>query len=226
MQIRDIRATSNEARVFRAEVIEKVQIYDCLVRLALSDSTNDVIYCLIEGIFWVEKLNLIILGDKLILGPFKVYLVSKEHVSFYAPKMNDKTISKFYIHYQPNDLNCKLELERLHQNSFPKIIFTNLRECENLCFGSNLSRVNIIAVIIDYVVESRPEKDNLFKIKIVDQSSEAGKYAQINIFLSDFSFNISSLGDIIVLRGVSFRKFKGKIVGTYNKLSIGLGVFH
>ncbi|CAG9323012.1 unnamed protein product [Blepharisma stoltei] len=225
MLIRDITANLNESRIFRGEVLEIVQIHDTLTRFLLSDSSDDVIYCLLEGLFWVDKIRLIIVGDKLILGPFKVLKVPENFESFYAPKIEGKIVSDFYIHYQPHDLHCKLELERVDTNPLSKIRFKDLQECKNLATALSISRVNIIGVIVDFVIESRHEKDNLFKLKLVDQSLEEREFIQINIFLNDFSLKISNLGDIFAGSGISFRTLKGKAIGTYNKLSKGFGIY-
>jgi len=135
-------------------------------------------------------------------------------------------ISENYIHYQPHDLNCKIELERLNINTLTRIPYKTLNECESLANNLSISRVNILGVIIDYVVENKLGKDNFFKLRLIDQSLDIEKSIQMNIFLKDSSINVMSIGDIFVANGVSFKIFKGKVVGTYNKLSKGFGVFH
>ena len=109
MLIKDILPNPKD-KFLRAEVKEKVEIIEGLTRILLEDRNGDCIYCLLEGIHWNEKARLIIPGDKLILGPFKLLEVPEKYRAFYAPTVSSRYVSDLYISYSSTDFEVRLEV--------------------------------------------------------------------------------------------------------------------
>ena len=128
MLIREILPNPKD-KFLRAEVREKVEIIEGLTRILLEDRNGDLIYCLLEGIHWNEKARLILPGDKLILGPFKLQEVPEKYRAFYSPPVSSKYVPDFYIHYSPSDFETRLEVipysDRERIRPYPLALLSN-----------------------------------------------------------------------------------------------------
>ncbi|CAG9326661.1 unnamed protein product [Blepharisma stoltei] len=224
MFVRSIQENERESRIFRAEVKDNVELCAGVSRLLLMDITGDFIYCLLEGDGWCQKARLLMKGDKVVIGPCKIAAVPERYRAFYSPVIPDKFTSPFYVHYSSTDLDLKLEIERM--NFGPKINYTtrSLQECQQLALANSLSKVSIIGVIIDYVAEIKMPKDNICKLKIIDQSLSPGDFIQLHVFVETTLKQIN-IGDIVVAHGITFKHFRGKAQGTHNNKSGPLAIY-
>ena len=103
MLIRHLRETNKENRVFRGEIVEKVPLCDGICRVLLIDEQGDLVYCLLQGMHWFDKIKSINIGQKVILAPSKVIEVPKRHKKFYAPEVKGKFVSELFFHYNKHD---------------------------------------------------------------------------------------------------------------------------
>lgn len=224
MLVKGICENAKERRIFRGEVCEKAELCSDLCRVLLKDTADDLVYCLLQGGYWVSRAGLMNIGEKVLIGPYRVAQVPQEYSDFYAPSVPGQRVSGFYIHLGLNDSDFRIEQEKSGSPRPALQHFRELSECHDIASANTLYRVSVVGVIVDYVFEDKRPKDTLTKMKIIDGSTQ--NYIQLHLFTSfENRPEINGIGDIVVAHGVTFRHFHGKPQGTYNKLSGGLCTF-
>lgn len=85
----------------------------------------------------------------------------------------------------------------------------------------------IAGIIIDIVLEEKP-KDNICKVKLIDETLSSSQYVQIHIFMPKTANNFIKdvlIGDIMIAQAVSFKIYNQKPQGTIDNHLGGFAVY-
>jgi hypothetical protein len=222
-----LKESSKEQRIFRGEVVEKVEVFDGICRILLKDEVGDYVYCLVQGMQWFDKIKEIKIGQRILLCPSKVVKVLRRHKSFYTPDIKGQNVSPLYFHYNTHDIDLGISID----NSINKNIqgFYKLNEIFSWLQEKNSVRCGIIGVIIDFYMKNTDDStalENYYRIKIVDDTIDTKLCININFYMKKvYLLKKISVGDIIVAQNVNFYKKKSYFNGVHNRSSGSLGIF-
>jgi hypothetical protein len=226
MLVRHLRETTKEQRVFRGEIVEKVFLCEGTCRVLLVDEQGDLVYCLLQGMHWFEKIKEINLGQKVLMVPSKVTEVPKRHKKFYAPEIKGKNVSDLFFHYNKHDFELGIRqdgsVRKQVEGFFPlDAIYEKLALAET-------TRGSIIGILLDFYIKpniSTKSVENFYRMRIIDDSVQVNQSIQLNLFLRKvYSLKKVSIGDVIIAQGVNFRKKQSQVVGVHNSSSASLAV--
>ena len=218
MLIKDLQENPREPRIFRGRVLEKVYINDSICRIRLSDDQGSIIYCLLQGIHWSEKIKEFKETQKIILGPSKLITVPAKYNQFYRPDVKESTVSPLIFHYNVHDFGLRIREDfsvSKHVEGFQTIhcILDDLN-------SSRLVRSSVTAVIIDFYNKpdvSTSSAENFYRIKLIDSSIDLSKHINLNVYLrKNYNFRRVSIGDIVIVQGVNFKLIQSRATGVYN----------
>lgn len=88
--------------------------------------------------------------------------------------------------------------------------------------------MSIGGIIIDIVLEEKP-KDNICKVKLIDQTLSASEYVQVHIFIpksSDHFIQDVNIGDILIAQAVSFKTYNSKPQGIIDNHLGGFAIYN
>ena len=88
--------------------------------------------------------------------------------------------------------------------------------------------MSIGGIIIDIVLEEKP-KDNICKVKLIDQTLSVSEYVQIHIFIpksSDHFIKDVNIGDIMIAQAVSFKTYNSKPQGIIDNHLGGFAIYN
>lgn len=218
MLVRDLQESNREQRIFRGRVLEKVFINDSVCRVRLADELGDVVYCLLQGVHWSEKIKDFKETQKIILAPSKIITVPAKYNQFYRPEILGTVVSPLIFHYNVHDFDLKFREDcsvAKYVEGFQTINSIN----EQLC-NCNFVRSSIIGVIIDFYNKpdvSNSSAENFYRIKLVDSSIELLKHVNLNVYLrKNYNFRKVSIGDVVIVQGVNFKIYQSRVMGIYN----------
>ena len=218
MLVNLLKETNKENRIFRGEVIESIEVYAGLCRILLKDEIGDLIYCLIQGMQWFDKIKNITHGQKIILAPSKIIKVTSKYKNFYTPDIKGKNVSDLYFHYNIYDFDLGINIEYSEkkpvQGFYPiNEIFQWLDEKKNV-------KCSVIGVLVDFYMKNSRLNENYYRLKVLDESSEGRNILTINLNLPKmYLLKNITLGDIIVAQNLKFIKKEGYYSGIHNYLS-------
>lgn len=221
MLVRQIKLVEVENRLFRGEVLDKVEVSTQVQRVLLQDCKGDCIYVIMQGPRWHQRGKTLRRGDKVQLGPFKPKLVPIEYASFFAPKNPEGYIADLYIEYAQDDFDYGIVID-----SPETAIYTSLSQCIEAAVEQVPGRFNLCGIIVDYVHDDRANQV-MVKCKLTDDSLEPGEYLQILMFIKNSANcpKVSSAGDILAIHGLKLTTFHGRPQAIYDSHSTGFGVF-
>lgn len=181
-----------EQRQFLATVVNVTCVSQKFIRVKLSDSEGDCVYCLLFD-KWACKNISIKKGNKVNLGPSLIKVAPEKLVKFYCP--HDENVNTLlYFHYEDDFLGFELieDFEPLSQADL-------LRHIGN--------SVNIQGSIVD-LYKVQHDKTYLIEIKLIDSSIQE----PINIRLYRSHLN-AAIGDVLKIYSVTFVNFFNETYG-------------
>lgn len=212
--------TSNkENKIFRAEVIEKVEVCEGNCRVLLRDNIGDYVYCFFQGLLWQDKIKNITIGQKIILAPSKIIEVPPRYKKFYTPDVNGKQVSPLFFQYNSHDFDLGIRIDP----SLPKPTydFVCLNEVRSAVRESS-KYFSIVSVIVDfYIKPDQKVSENSYRFKLIDESIDMSDYMTLNAYMRKIcTVKQISIGDILVAQN---SKFIAKGNNCYGQHSKGLG---
>jgi hypothetical protein len=221
MLVRQIKPVDVENRLFRGEVLDKVEVSTQVQRVLLQDCKGDCIYVIMQGARWYQRGKALRRGDKVQLGPFKPKQVPHEFASFFAPKTAAGYVADLYIEFAPDDFEYGIVIDSPETASY-----TSLSQCIEAACEQVPGRFNIAGIIIDYVQDDKGNQ-TMVKCKLTDESLEPGEFLQVLMFIKNSSTlpRVSSAGDVIALHGLKLTTYQGRPQAIYDSHSSAFGVF-
>ena len=206
--------------------MEKVPLCDGICRVLLTDEQGDLVYCLLQGMHWFDKIKSINIGQKVILAPSKVIEVPKRHKKFYAPEVRGKFVSELFFHYNKHDFELGIREDASVRRSVEGFLALDGVH-EKLEVAENL-RGSIVGILLDFYIKpntSSKSIENFYRIRIIDDTIQVGQPVQLNLFIRKvYPLKKVSIGDVVIAQGVSFRKKQNLVVGVHNSSSGGFAV--
>ena len=225
MLVKSLKESQKENRVFRAEVVSRVELFSGLCRILLKDERGDCIYCLVQGMQWFNKIKDLTPGQKILLAPSKILPVPLHHKTFYAPEIEHAFVSDLFFQYNPHDLDLGLSLDQSVQKFTP--VFEDLSDILHKTNDQTWARYNISAVILDFAVKTSRSSEHLYSLKLIDHSTPKRTSITFHLYLPKrYSIKGLCLGDIIVAQNLSLQRKPGSVPSlVHNRYSGSLAIF-
>lgn len=224
MLVAFLKENQLEKRVFRGEVVNKIDMCDGMCRILLKDELGEGVYCLIQGMQWLERIKELQIGQKLLLGPSKVLEVPVKYKPFYAPDIKGQQISNLYFHYNTHDFDLGLSVDcsisKLNHEFFP------IQDALDLLKTSSNLKCDILGIVTDFCVKNSSSSENFYLVRLVDNSTGKNNRLTLKLFFREnCKLNKISFGDILVAQRVNFQCKNQNVSATYNKYSGGFALF-
>lgn len=181
-----------EKRHFLAIVVNVTRVSQKFIRVKLSDSDGDCVYCLLFD-KWAYKNISLKKGNKVNLGPSLLKIVPENLIKFYCPQ--DENINTLlYFHYEDDSLGFELI-----ENFEPLSQVDLLRHIGN--------SVNVQGAIVD-LYKVQYDKSYLIEIKIIDSSMQ--EPVVIRLYRNHLN---AAIGDVLRIYSVTFVNFFNETYG-------------